>query len=419
VLAAITIAGATGRIGWHTAALTVAFAVGTAVPLLIFALAGRTVTQRVTAFRRHQRGVRFAAGVVIIALAVGLTFNLTDILQRDIPDYTAGLNTAVGTNVGAQLGAPQNEQLAACANSGALILQDCGPMPAISGIQQWLNTPNGAPITQAQLHGKVVLVDFWAYSCINCQRAIPHVEAWYQDYKDDGLVVIGVHTPEYAFEHVPGNVAAGAGRLHITYPVALDNDDTTWNNFANEAWPADYLIDATGEVRFASLGEGAYDTTETLIRGLLSAAHPNVALPPQVQVPDRTPDEPTTEESYLGAERADSFVDGRLAAGSQTFDYPASVPQDEFALTGAWTVGQESLTSGPGAGIRLNFQAKDVYLDVGGTGTLTADVGGKTTTFPISGAPDIYPVVDSTRSTRSVLTLTLSPGLVAYSFTFG
>ena len=419
VLAAITIAGASGRIGWHTVALTLAFAVGTAVPLLAFALAGRGVAQRVTAFRRHQRAVRFAAGVVVIALAIGLTFNLTDVLQRDIPDYTAGLNTAVGAGVGQQLGAPQNEGLAECANSGALTLQDCGPMPTIAGIQQWLNTPGGGAVTAAQLKGKVVLVDFWAYSCINCQRAIPHIEAWYTDYQKDGLVVIGVHTPEYAFEHVPGNVAAGASRLHITYPVALDNDDVTWNNFANEAWPADYLVDSTGEVRFASLGEGAYDSTEGLIRGLLSAAQPNVALPSPVDVPDQTPQEATTEETYLGAQRADAFVDGPLADGTQTFEYPSTVPPDEFALSGAWTVGDESLMSGSAAGIRLSFQAKDVYLDVGGTGTVAATVDGKTTSFHIAGAPDIYPVVDSTQSDRSTLTLTLSPGLSAYSFTFG
>jgi thiol-disulfide isomerase/thioredoxin len=274
-------------------------------------------------------------------------------------------------------------------------------------------------VTAAQLRGRVVLVDFWAYSCINCQRAIPHIEAWYTDYQKDGLVVIGVHTPEYAFEHVPGNVAAGVSRLHITYPVALDNDDVTWNNFANEAWPADYLVDSTGEVRFASLGEGAYDSTETLIRGLLSAAHPNVALPSPVDVPDQTPQEATTEETYLGAQRADGFVDGPLADGAQTFEYPQAVPPDEFALSGAWTVGDESLMSGSAAGIRLSFQAKDVYLDVGGTGTVAATVDGKTTTFHISGAPDIYPVVDSAQSVQNTLTLTLSPGLAAYSFTFG
>jgi thiol-disulfide isomerase/thioredoxin/sulfite exporter TauE/SafE len=250
VLAAITVAGATGKIGFATVVLTVAFAIGTALPLLGFALAGRRVAERVRAFRTRQRGVRIGAGVVLIALAVALTFNVTDALQRAIPDYTNGLNTALDTsgNVSKALG--KSTSLTACASrQEQFILENCGLAPAIGGIQQWLNTPGGAPVSLSSLKGKVVLVDFWAYSCINCQRAIAHVTAWYSNYKSDGFEVIGVHTPEYAFEHVPSNVAAGAKRLGIHYPVALDNHYTTWNNYNNDSWPADYLIDATGHVR--------------------------------------------------------------------------------------------------------------------------------------------------------------------------
>jgi cytochrome c biogenesis protein CcdA/thiol-disulfide isomerase/thioredoxin len=424
VLAAITVAGATGKIGLRTVGLTVAFAIGAAIPLLIFALAGRGVAERVRAFRDRQRGVRVVAGLVVIALAVALTFNVTDALQRTVPDYTASLNKALdGPAVAKQLNPGRSVPLQQCAQEPASVLQNCGKAGSIAGIQQWLNTPNGAPVTAAALAGKVTLVDFWAYSCINCQRAIPHVQAWYANYHTDGLQVIGVHTPEYAFEHVAGNVAAGAKRLHITYPVALDNNYTTWNNFSNDSWPAEYLIDPNGVVRHVAIGEGDYPTTESLIRQLLTATNPAVVLPAATDVADTTPTNvDQTGESYLGSEEASSNANtssGALANGTKTFSYPSAVPDDAFALTGTWTVADQSITSGSAAGIKLNFDASNVYLDVGGTGTITASVNGKTTTYPVSGAPDIYTVVSHSSSERATVTISLSAGLAAYSFTFG
>ncbi|WNI16978.1 redoxin domain-containing protein [Actinacidiphila sp. ITFR-21] len=182
-------------------------------------------------------------------------------------------------------------------------------------------------MTSADLTGKLVLVDFWAYSCINCQRAIEHVDAWYRAYRDDGLVVIGVHTPEYAFEHDKGNVKAGAARLHIACPVALDNDYDTWDAFGNTSWPASYLVDATGEVRHVAIGEGGYSGDETLIRQLLSAARPVVALPEATEVPDRTPTDPyQTPETYLGSDRAQGVANGSLRAGTHAFTLPLPLP---------------------------------------------------------------------------------------------
>jgi cytochrome c biogenesis protein CcdA/thiol-disulfide isomerase/thioredoxin len=423
VLAAITVAGATGKIGYKTVVLTLTFAIGTSIPLLFFALAGRGVAERVKAFRRHQRRIRVVAGVVVIGLAVALTFNVTDALQRAVPDYTASVNNAIarGGGLAKALGTKQDSSLSQCAEKSASTIQNCGAAPQIAGIAKWLDTPGDAPISLASLKGKVVLVDFWAYSCINCQRAIAHVEAWYQKYAKDGLVVVGVHTPEYAFEHVTSNVAAGAKRLGITYPVALDNDYTTWDNYSNESWPADYLIDSTGVVRYASIGEGEYSKAEGFIRQLLSAAKPGIALPAATEVADTTPTEAQSPETYLGSKRADSYagVEPTGTGATGTFQYPGSVPVNEFALTGVWNVGDEALTSGKSAGIRLHFQARDVYLDVGGSGTVTATVNGKTTKYPVSGAPNIYPVVHSSDSLQTTLDLTLSPGLSAYSFTFG
>ena len=392
-----------------------------AIPLLGFALAGRRVAERVRAFRTRERGIRIGAGVVLIALAVALTFNVTDALQRAVPDYTARLNKALDDagNASKVLGPQQRALLASCGQDPAPVLQTCGKAPGIAGIQQWFNTPSGAPVRLSSLKGKVVLVDFWAYSCINCQRAITYVTAWYSDYKTDGFEVIGVHTPEYAFEHVPGNVAAGLRRLHITYPVALDNKYTTWNNFDNDSWPADYLIDSSGVVRHVAIGEGDYPATESLIRQLLSAAHPDIRLPRPTQVADTTAASPyQTPEAYLGSARAGSYA-GLPASGTRTFRYPSSVPADEWALSGTWSVGSEALTARKNAAIKLSFLAGDVYLDVGGTGTVTATVSGKTSTYMVSGALDIYTLVRRNSPERATIQVTLSAGLSAYSFTFG
>ncbi len=295
VLAAIVVAGATAQIGLPVVVLTLAFAVGTAVPLLFFALAGQRVTERVSAFRRRQRGIRITAGVVTILLAVALVFNVPAVLQRAIPDYTSSLQNKLGGNQQVQqklnLGGivnDQNKDLSNCTD-GSAQLQNCGPAPDLKGITAWLNTPGDKPIDLHALRGKVVLIDFWAYSCINCQRAIPHVEGWYKAYHDSGFEVIGVHTPEYAFEKVTGNVAKGAADLGITYPIAQDNGYSTWTNYRNMYWPAEYLIDAHGTVRHVKFGEGDYNGTEKLIRQLITTARPGVTLPPPVDAPDTTP----------------------------------------------------------------------------------------------------------------------------------
>lgn len=433
VLAAITVAGSTGRIGAETVVLTVAFAIGTAAPLLFFALAGRGVAERVRAFRTRQRAIRVGAGVVVIGLAVALTFNATDAIQRAIPDYTSALNHQLegaahgGTTLAAGGGGTGTTSLASCQAEAAFTvaktLRDCGTAPALTGNSQWFNTADDKPVTLASLKGKVVLVDFWAYSCINCQRAIQHVEQWYKTYAPSGFVVIGVHTPEYAFEHVASNVQAGAARLGITYPVALDNDYKTWDAYSNSSWPSDYLIDATSTIRHVSVGEGDYDGIESMIRGLLTTADPALAgkLPAATDVKDTTPTDPNqTPETYLGTKRAQNYVGSpTLANGTTTFSTPSDLTANSFALGGRWKAGDEDLTSAEGATISLRYTASKVYLDLGGSGTITATSGGKTTTLRVSGAPNIYTVVDGSRIGSGVVKVTLSPGLSAYSFTFG
>jgi cytochrome c biogenesis protein CcdA/thiol-disulfide isomerase/thioredoxin len=433
VLAAIVVAGGTAHIGVATLVLTATFAVGTALPLLVFALAGRRVAERVSAFRRRQRAIQIAGGITMIVLAVALVFNLPAMLQRAVPDYTAAFQKAMHKGIGADdirrrvnPGSAVNGQLADCTD-GSHQLQRCGPAPAVTGITQWLNAPDGKPIDLSSLRGKVVLIDFWAYSCINCQRAIPHVIDWYNRYRDYGLVVIGVHTPEYAFERVPDNVASAAAALHITYPIALDNDYKTWNNYQNLYWPAEYLIDAHGTVRHTKFGEGDYDGTERLVRELLMDATPQVGLPAPVNSPDTTPRTRLTPETYLGVGKTGNYGgDGEYKAGTATFGFPANLANDRFALRGRWTLDDQGATAdtdGAGdAAIALNYTAKAVYAVVGGTGTLTVTRDGKTTTTAIGGPPTLHQIAGNDAGDsahRDQLEMRVTKGLQVFSFTFG
>jgi cytochrome c biogenesis protein CcdA/thiol-disulfide isomerase/thioredoxin len=427
VLAAIILAGATGSIGLPTIAVTSSFAVGAAVPLLVFALAGRRVAERVRAFRRRQREIRIAAGVVTIALAVALVFNLPATLQRAIPDYTMSFQRKLGggDEVRRQLnlGGAVNDQNAALSNctDGATELENCGTAPDLKGIAYWLNTAGGAPVDLKSLHGKVVLIDFWAYSCINCQRSIPHVVGWYNAYHEKGFDVIGVHTPEYAFEHDKGNVATAAADLRITYPVALDNDYATWTNYRNQYWPAHYLIDANGIVRHIKFGEGDYGVTEHLIRQLLSQADKNASLPPSVDTPDTTPTSRLTPETYLGARTAVNYAGrGAYDQGTATFDYPAQLPADTFALRGRWTLDNQAATAqDDNDTIALNYHARNVYLVVGGTGTLTVTRDGEAAPISIAGPPNMHQIVSDDTGGNGHIEVGLSRRLQAYSFTYG
>ncbi|MFT4201086.1 cytochrome c biogenesis protein CcdA [Gordonia sp. (in: high G+C Gram-positive bacteria)] len=421
VLAAIAVAGATGTIGTQTILLTVAFAAGVAIPLLAVALAGNKLTDRVRGLQQHQRLVRGIAGATVIALAIALIFDVTGAIGRRIPDYTKSLAAPLTTRINVPLAAG-NGSLRTC-QEGAYNgvddgLDDCGRAPEFTGISQWLNGP---PVTMADLRGKVVLVEFWAYSCINCQRSLPHVQAWWKRYESSGLRVVGVHTPEYAFEHDTDNIAAGAAKLGLTFPLAVDNDYGTWKAYQNVAWPAGYLIDATGVIRHVSLGEGDYDQKEVDIRALLTAANPGVVLPAPTQVRDATPtDRQRTPETYFGTAKQQMY-DGRGAYvdGESTFDDDGEPALHHYRLTGPWTLSEEAITAGPGAAIRLSYRAREVYLNVAGTGTLTITEGGRTRTVEVSGPPDIRTVASNPTSRASTVSIALSPGLAAYSLTFG
>jgi cytochrome c biogenesis protein CcdA/thiol-disulfide isomerase/thioredoxin len=425
VLAAISVIGATNHLSFTGLLLTLAFAAGAGVPLLAVALAGDAVIDRVRALRGRARGMRIGGGAVLIVMTLAIGLNLTDGLQQDVPGYTSALQDSVegGRSVQSQLHSLTgggSAALMSCTTSATL--KECFPAPDFQGIAAWLNTPGGAPLTIRSLRGRVVLVDFWTYSCINCQRSLPHVEAWYQRYEADGLVVVGVHTPEFAFEHVISNVRSAVQQQGITYPVAVDNSYDTWNAYSNEYWPADYLIDASGEVRYESFGEGEYGRTETAIRQLLVDARSQLKLPPATDVPDLTPTEPISPETYLGYSRLQYLagVTTIREGAPATYAFPSSIVAGEYGLSGTWTIGSEDSEAGADARLELDFEARDVYLVLGGSGTLSLTLNGRAAgTIDVAGVPRLYTLVSGPSEQSSLLVLSASPGVQAYDFTFG
>ena len=376
---------------------------------------------------RSQAAVaRRVIGAVLIATSLIIGFNLTDGLQRAVPGYTGALQNHIEAGATARqalsgvTGENATGALASCTDASPT-LQQCGSAPPLSGISRWLNTPAGSPLTIAGLRGRVVLVDFWTYSCINCQRTLPHLEAWNRSYAKDGLTIIGVHTPEFAFEHVVSNVSQAAKQLGVDYPIAIDNDYSTWNAYENQYWPAEYLVDATGHIRHVDFGEGQYGQTETFIRHLLIQANPQVALPAASDVPNATPTEQTTPESYLGYQHPANLAGQTIQEDVMSaYQAPSAIPPDEYAYNGRWSIGSESATAGPGATLLLNFEAKDVYLVLGGSGTVVVSVDGRSErTVEVAGEPRLYQLVGTSSAQRALLSLAVSPGVQAYDFTFG
>jgi cytochrome c biogenesis protein CcdA/thiol-disulfide isomerase/thioredoxin len=245
-----------------------------------------------------------------------------------------------------------------------------GSLPALSGAVEWLNSP---PLTVDALKGKVVLVDFWTYSCINCLRAIPYVRAWAEKYKDQGLVVIGVHAPEFAFEKNVNNVRAAIASLGITYPVAVDNDYAIWRAFNNQYWPAHYFIDAEGQIRHHHFGEGDYDESERVIQQLLAEAGKTAAPGGLVSVSasgaEAAPNmgEVQSPETYIGYERAQNFVSPGGAVQNARHIYAAATPRlNEWSLSGAWTVkGEHAVLNDKDGSIVFRFHARDLHLVLG------------------------------------------------------
>jgi cytochrome c biogenesis protein CcdA/thiol-disulfide isomerase/thioredoxin len=412
VLAAITVVGATQNVGARSIVLTLAYAIGAAVPMLLVAFFGRAGMK---ALRPHAHSIRQVLGVVVGLTALAIAFNVDRRFQTAIPGYTEALQKKVEQNGRAQselrkLRGNTREQ----ASSSSL--EDFGPAPEVKGLSRWINSE---PLTLKKLRGKVVLVDFWTYSCINCLRTLPHVKAWYRAYRARGLVVLGVHTPEFAFEHVPSNVEGAVHRLGIEYPVALDNDYGTWNAFQNQYWPAKYLIDRRGHLRYYHFGEGEYDTTEARIRSLLGESAGT--LPVAAELSDPTPKTVLTPETYLGYQRLARFAQTKITRDHfAEYSFPERpLQQSELAYSGTWKVTAEEIVAGLGARLRLGFIARNVHLVLGGRGSVLVYLDGTLKrTVRVDGSR-LYTLLRMPSLTTGLLELQFTPGVRGYAFTFG
>jgi cytochrome c biogenesis protein CcdA/thiol-disulfide isomerase/thioredoxin len=409
VLAAITVVAANNHVGWRAILLTIAYAIGAAIPMLLIAVGGRGLASRL---RAQGTRLRIASGAVIAVVAIGIAFNLDTRFQTALPGYTQALQKHVEESKTAQRqldklrgGGPQ------VANTAANSLANYGSAPGFHADGDWFNSP---PLTIASLRGKVVLVDFWTYSCINCLRTLPHLKAWYAAYHKDGLVIVGVHTPEFAFEHVSSNVSAAVKRLGITYPVVQDNRYRTWNAYSNEYWPAEYLIDRTGQVRHVHFGEGSYNEAENAIRTLLglsgSARRSTDSLPTGFITP----------ESYLGSNRLARYVGSPIIQGRlASYRLPRTLPPNDIAYGGRWRVEGERIVAGPLARLQLHFHARDVYLVLGGRGHVDVSIAGKPAAPVTVDAYRLYTLHSSKTISDALLDLRFTPGVQAYAFTFG
>jgi cytochrome c biogenesis protein CcdA/thiol-disulfide isomerase/thioredoxin len=457
--AVISVGAASGR----TVAVAVAYAGGSAFVLLLLTLGGRRVFDRV---RRAGRGpaLQRALGTIMLITAVAIVANLDvnfdQFIAQNIPNVNLAASLECSQTVTGHLdqltgrhsrfiaangtsacGGSNSKLHAAAADASqatllavARTLESHGPAPALTETERWFNTPGGAPLVLSSLHGHVVLVDFWTYTCINCIRTLPYLKAWDSAYRRDGLVIIGVETPEFAFERDAGNVANAIAQFGLRYPVAQDNNMGTWNAYQNAYWPADYLIDAHGDVRYATAGEGDYGQTETAIRALLAEAGHQVggkSHPTGVVVPTQR----TTPETYLGTEHAQGWVDGPRAGAHDYGQGPAPyLSLNEFLFTGNWSISGQPAVAGARAGIEVEFQAKSVYLVLSSPGERPLPVevllDGRPVSARQAGADvrngvvtvrhqRLYSLVSLPRAERHRLSLRLAPGVSGYAFTFG
>ena len=436
----------------QTSILLLAYATGAATSLAIaLSVGGKifaglkkslVVSERI----RQGLGAAVIAGVAVIALGLD-----TGLLSRLSYASNASFEQAVldRLNVEPTDGIPPE----VASNDKSIGLTDAtkpfrsdlpveGPAPSLDGAVEWLNSP---PLTTEQLRGKVVLVDFWTYSCINCIRTTPYVRAWADKYKDQGLVVIGVHAPEFAFEKKIDNVKKAVGDFQINYPVAIDNDYRIWRAFANSYWPAHYLIDAKGQIRYHHFGEGNYGQTEQAIQGLLHEAGSEMAesapVAPEAKGVEARPDlkHVRSGETYIGYQQATSFASNERMHGDASRDYSVTEPRlNQWGLSGKWTVGAEEATlDRAGGSITYHFSARDLHLVLG------PGADGKPVRFRVTvdgKAPEANRGSDIDADGNGTVTTTklyqlvrqtgevdartfeirfLDPGVQAYAFTFG
>jgi cytochrome c biogenesis protein CcdA/thiol-disulfide isomerase/thioredoxin len=432
-------------------AVALSYGIGSAAVLYFLMLGGRRVTAPLA---RRGAGLQIAMGAVMVVIALAMLGNydikFQNTIASDLPSFlvnpsqsledTAAAHSALADIRGGSPN-PFSEATAAAAvpaesrqggggkPSGLPVL---GAAPEFVDTQRWFNTSGDRPLTLRSLRGRVVLVDFWTYSCINCLRTLPYLTAWDKRYRKDGLTIVGIHSPEFPFEKEAGNVEEAIERNGIRYPVVQDNDLATWSAYGNQYWPAEYFIDARGRVRFAHFGEGSYGEKEKAIRELLAeAGRAPKGAPARVSAVAPSPDV-TTPETYLGAARAERFVNPMLSPGSHDFGAPESPPPDNFAYRGRWRIAFDSATA-QGGGLDLSFGARRVYLVLGSPGhsrRMRVLLDGRPIPDSLAGADvhngvvtvssqRLYNLVDLPEAERHTLRLLPEPGVMGYAFTFG
>jgi len=437
--AVISVSAASGR----TVIVALAYSAGSAAVLLALMLGGRRVLDRV---RRAGRGpaLQRALGLVMVATAVVIMTNLDVSLDQYIAQHIPDVNLSASLESSHAVTSRLSEltghrarfvRTAAADTGGAVKLFDLGRAPTIAGTQRWFNTPGDRPLAAADLKGHVVLVDFWTYSCINCIRTLPYLKAWYARYRRLGLIIIGIHTPEFAFEHSAGNVEDAIRQFGLTYPVVQDNDYAMWNAYGNETWPSEYLIDAQGIVRYSSIGEGDYAETQAAIRELLAQdGHRSVGAPidPRGAL---APSALLTPETYLGTAKGYGWTVGPLA-GRHDYGLAPTRPLafNAFAYSGTWAVGPQAATAVRDAGIAASIQAKDIYLVAGSAGAaprrITVLLDGRPIPAADAGADvhhgvvtvrgeRLYSLVSLRSDQQHQLELRVAAGISGYAFSFG
>jgi cytochrome c biogenesis protein CcdA/thiol-disulfide isomerase/thioredoxin len=424
-------------------AVAIAYALGSAVVLYAVLIGGRRVLDRLSPYRAR---IQVGIGAVMVAVAVVMIAELDLRFQRAIAeDLPAFLRNPAASLEESETA---TEELASL--RGVPVAHEVGGVQAALGEElpvvgrapefaagNWFNTPGGEPLTMTGLQeeGEVVLVDFWTYTCINCIRTFPELRSWHESYGDRGLEIVGVHTPEFPFERDAENVEGAIADYGIEYPVVQDNEYGTWDAFANQYWPAKYLIDAEGRIRYVHFGEGDYEETEAAIRSLLAEAGNQPG--PEAEADAETADPALgTPETYLGAARAQGFLNGPILPGRRDFrggSEPVDLPPNGFFYRGEWRIDQDSATALGGSAIDLRFQAKRVFLVLGAEDRpgevrvlldgrpLVDSEAGEDVSRGVAKIGDqrLYRLVELPRAGDHTLTVELDPGVTGYAFTFG